>query len=101
MTAGETDLEDFREEALRLLRGEGLVMAIRAAISIAGDTTAPAPARAASASMIIRASGLLTRDDDADAEPHEMTSQQLSRAARKAEAELARLGRADDVDIFD
>lgn len=95
------DSEDCREEALRLLRGRGLLIGVKAALEIAANKKAPAPARAASAGLLLRAAGLLDRRDEGDdTDASQMTPEQLNRAVRKAESQLARLGRADDRDIF-
>jgi hypothetical protein len=86
--------DDARDEIARLLRGEGLRVAVGAAIDVAGDQKAPAPARATAAGLLLRAAGMFdrSRDEGLEKEGHEMTPQELQRALANARR---RLGRRD------
>lgn len=85
------------EEALsrnqRRLRTEGLDAATEAAIQLLRDPKAPAQAKSATINAVFRASGLLGKaDEDSEPEPHEMTAQQLERAAQRAMESLGKTG---------
>lgn len=73
------------ERNMRRLRTEGLDAATQAAIELLRDPKAPAQAKSATINAVFRASGLLGRaDEDTEPEIHEMTPQQLERAAKRA-----------------
>ncbi len=80
------DDDDARDEIARLLRGKGLRVAVGAAIDVAADPKAPAPARATAAGLLLRAAGMFdrSRDDGLTKEPHEMTPEELQRAILEA-----------------
>lgn len=73
------------ERNMRRLRTEGLDAATQAAIELLKDPKAPAQAKSATINAVFRASGLLGRaDEETEPEIHEMTPQQLERAAKRA-----------------
>lgn len=73
------------ERNMRRLRTEGLDAATQAAIELLRDPKAPAQAKSATINAVFRASGLLGRaDEETEPEIHEMTPQQLERAAKRA-----------------
>jgi hypothetical protein len=78
--------DDARDEIARLLRGEALRVAVHAAIEVAGDKKAPAPARATAAGLLLRAAGMFdrSREDGLAKEDHEMTPEELQRAIQEA-----------------
>ncbi len=86
------DDDDARDEIARLLRGKGLRVAVGAAIDVAGDQKAPAPARATAAGLLLRAAGMFDRSTDhvVEKQPHEMTPQELQRAIARIKREAGR-----------
>lgn len=93
--------EEVREDMLDLIETRGLRAAVQAAIDVAEDKAAPAPARATAAGLILRAAALggfgRNAERERDIEPHQMTGEQLQAAIdglRKREAALTRRGRS-------
>ena len=85
------------ERNMRRLRTEGLDAATQAAIELLRDPKAPAQAKSATINAVFRASGLLGRaDEDTEPEIHEMTPQQLERAAKRAMDAMSGQGRIFD-----
>ena len=86
--------EDVREDVLRLIETTGVRVAVQAAIDVAGDKAAPAPARATAAGLLLRAAALggFGRDADRDRvkEPHEMTAYELAAQTAKILKQLRR-----------
>lgn len=98
-----TDPNETPSEALarnqRRLRTEGLDAATDAAIQLLRDPKAPAQAKSATINAVFRASGLLGRaEEDSEPDLHEMTPEQLERAARRA---MAHLKGAEAGEVFD
>lgn len=85
---------DARRRALTRIIDEGLGVAVEAAIDIARNKDAPAPARATMVGCLFRAAGIggFGKTDEASAakEPYEMTGEELAAAVAEARAELAR-----------
>lgn len=90
--------DDARDEIALLLRGKALRVAVDAAIDVAGDKKAPAPARATAAGLLLRAAGMFdrSRDGELEKEGHEMSPQELQRALAKARRRLGRRDRDED-----
>ncbi|WP_020187616.1 hypothetical protein [Methylopila sp. 73B] len=102
-------IADARREALELVQLQGLRIAIQAAIDIAGDKAAPAPARATASGQLMRAAAIggFSRQNDGDLlekEPHEMTGDELARAIAALKARRSAASDEDDDDepsVFD
>lgn len=101
MTEDRERPEEVREDVLDLIETRGIRAAAQAAIDVCEDKTAPAPARATAAGLILRAAALggfgKQGERDRDLEPHQMTGAQLQAAIdglRKREAALTRRGRS-------
>lgn len=94
MTTNECVDDDAREEIGRLLRGRALRVAVQAAIDVAGDEKAPAPARATASGLLLRAAGMFDRSADhaEEKQPHEMTPQDLQRAIDRIKRDSGRRG---------
>ena len=77
----------------RQIKVEGLSAAYDALVSVCRDPKAPAPAKATAAIALFRGGGVFeSMNDDLDQkEPHEMTAQELERAARRALDDLGRV----------
>ncbi|BBF92131.1 hypothetical protein [Blastochloris tepida] len=83
------DEVEFREALGRSLRTRGAFEGYRAALSVARDKRAPAPARATASVALLRAANLFAKSDDGGApkQPYEMSLDELDR-------EIERLRRA-------
>ena len=113
-----TEADDVSIEAAmarfhRLVRTKGLAAAYEAAVDVASDKKAPAPARATAAATLMRAAGVLdskNRDDSGGTPIDQMTPAQMAAEYRRLQAESAdraqRLKLANDeadiaVNVFD
>lgn len=96
-----------RDEVLRLVRNEGVVAAVRAAIDVLNDSKATAAARATMAALMFRLAGYLEKPAEAD-DPYgfsKMSPSKLQAEADKLDQEIAERARLisqidADVDIF-
>ena len=84
-----------KDEILNLVRTEGVVASVRAAIDVLGDSKAPAAARATMATLVFRLAGYLDKPSETD-DPDGFAT--MSNAERKdfmekASAEIASLER--------
>lgn len=82
------------------VRSEGLKTAYRALVDVCSSPTAPAPAKATAAGFILRAAGVLERDDTPDGkDPSQMTRAEMmeeyARLTRESEAHKLDLQPAD------
>jgi hypothetical protein len=85
------------------LQVEAADVALDALMAVAGDSRAPAPARATAGTSIFRAAGFFERGEAAggDKQPHEMTAEELDVEIRKIrEAAAARTADDDDGGVF-
>lgn len=101
----ESEQDASRARAIHKLRTRGLEAAIDALIDVAEDKKAPANARAASGSSLVRANGLFAASpNDTPKEPHEMTAAELkalsAQLARDRKAMLQELEQ-DSGSVFD
>jgi hypothetical protein len=77
-----------RRELLERIQTEGALAGYDAALQVARDPNAPAPAKATAAGLLLRAAGLLDPkiDDLRDKAPAEMTYEELQRSIEELEA---------------
>lgn len=95
--ASDVSVEAAMARFRRLVRTEGLMTAYRAAVDVASDKTAPAPARATASTTLMRAAGVLDakgRDDIGDKPIHQMTAAEMAEEYRRLTA-LALAQQAD------
>lgn len=98
--AGETPA-DVKAWFRRVARTEGLKTAYRALVSVCEDAKAAAPAKATAAGFLLRAAGMLDRDETPDGkDPSQMTRAEMmeeyARLTREAE-EAGRMSAAADI----
>lgn len=92
-----SSIEDTQRELLRRIHTEGVVVAYEAALAVARDPKAPAPARATAATTLFRVAGYLDRPaSDRQVQPHEMTPEELAAELRRIRCDLNR----PQTDIF-
>lgn len=97
--AGETPA-DVKAWFRRVARTEGLKTAYRALVSVCEDAKAAAPAKATAAGFLLRAAGMLDRDETPDGkDPSQMTRAEMmeeyARLTRESEAHKLDLQPAD------
>lgn len=98
--AGESPA-DVKAWFRRVVRSEGLKTAYRALVDVCASPTAPAPAKATAAGFLLRAAGVLERDETPDGkDPSQMTRAEMleeyARLTRESE-EAARMSAAADI----
>ncbi len=98
--AGESPA-DVKAWFRRVVRSEGLKTAYRALVAVCEDSRSPAPAKATAAGFLLRAAGVLERDEAPDGkDPSQMTRAEMleeyERLTREAE-EAARACPAADI----
>ena len=93
-----TSIEDIQRELLHRIQTEGVLVAYEAALAVARDPKAPAPARATASTTLFRVAGYFDRSasSDRNVEPHEMTPEELAAEIRHARRSLEQ----SDPDIF-
>lgn len=93
-----SSIEDTQRELLHRIHTEGVLVAYEAALAVAGDAKAPAPARATASTTLFRVAGYFDRpaSDDRQVQPHEMTPEELSAAVARARRNLEKA----EPDIF-
>lgn len=93
----EPDEIEARETLTRDLRTRGAMIAYRTAIAICQDPKASPAAKASAVNSLLRAGGFFAPlGDENEKELHEMTPEEVQRALRKAEAQLAQRQRELD-----
>ena len=81
-----------KDEILKLVRTEGVVAAVRAAIDVLGDKEAPAAARATMAALMFRLAGYLDKPAESDDPFAGMSGSKLQEVIEKLEGTADKLG---------
>lgn len=87
----EEDIPRAQRELLTPIQTEGVQAAYQAALDVARDPKAPAPARATAAATLFRVAGYFDRKEfDSQKQPHEMTVEELDQAIRELRGRAAK-----------
>ncbi|MCW2317221.1 hypothetical protein M2322_002775 [Rhodoblastus acidophilus] len=97
--AGDLSPAERLEQLRERIRTEGAEAGYKALLSVCNDVKAPAPAKATAGSALMRAAGLLEKQEGGpEKQPHEMSATELDREMKRLEAALkaAKAGGEDE-----